>query len=211
MGRNKLKATKEPENDLNSLQDSTEQIINEFEQLADRQTLLFDLTKQADDLAEIERKKREREKLKFELLNGSSTSIYEEKQKIEKLLSELPINYDPKFSDFFPALGSLMGWSEEETKNYKKPPIAAATINEVIYSRFSSEVLVHIHKKNPYISWCIRKYKNYRFLGEDGIIQLEQFIYDAVVLLKQSSSYYEFRQRHAEKFGTAFQFQLFDA
>jgi len=209
MRKNKLKPIKEPEEEIGGLGDSAEQLFQEFEELAIRQTLLFDLTKQADELAEAERKRLEREKLKFELLNGSTTSIFEEKQKIEKLLSEFPINYDPKFSEFFQVLGQLVGWSDE-MKYYRKPPIAAKTIIEVIYSRFSGDVLLHIDNKNPYIGWCIRRHKNYRFLGEDGIFQLEQFIYDAVVLMKESSSYYEFRKKHAAKYGTAFQFHLFD-
>lgn len=147
--------------------------------------------------------------LKFELLNGKKTSLYEEKQLLKKIISELPKNYEPKYATFFPALGRLLNWSPEILKSYHKPPIAAKTINEVIYDRFPKEVVEHIHAKNPYYKWCFREYKNYFFLGEDGIIMLERFIEDAVILMNDCSTLYEFRVKHATKFGTGFQPDLF--
>lgn len=147
--------------------------------------------------------------LKFELLNGKKTSLFEEKELLKKIISELPKNYEPKFAAFFPALGKLVNWSEEVLKAYHKPPIAAKTINEVIYERFPKDVVEHIHSKNPYYRWCFRQHKNYVFLGEDGIILLEKFIEDAIFLMNDCGTLYEFRIKHAKKFGTGFQPDLF--
>lgn len=207
MAKSKIK--REPKQSEVSLKDAFPVLSIKEEQLAERQLLMFDLTKQADDLAEATKKRIEREKLKIELIGGGYTSIYEEKQKIQKILSDFPVNYEPKFSEFFSALGKLLGWTEEESANYHKPPMAAKTINEVIYARFTPDVIQHIHQKNPYIRYCIRRYKHYRFLADEGILKLEEFIYDAATVMRASSSYYEFRMKHAEKFGTVFQQVLF--
>ncbi|KAA9338808.1 P63C domain-containing protein [Adhaeribacter soli] len=174
----------------------------------DVQAFLNLVTRQADkdSRAKYEKKK---EKEKFERINGEITSIHEIRERNEKLLSEFPLDHEPKFSLFFPALGRLENWSEDVQKCYQKPPIAAKTINEVIYSRFKEDVISHIHSKNPYIKYCIRKYKNYRFLGEDGILKLEKYIDDAVTLMNECTSTYEFRIKHATRFGTGFQPDLF--
>ena len=139
--------------------------------LDERQFLLFDITREADEKA-IEDYKIEKDKIKFERHNGEITSIYEENEKLQKVLSEYPESYEPKFAEFISSFCDLIGLSEEEKNNYRKPAIVPQTINEVIYNRFKREVIYHIHCKNPYIKWCQRKYKNYRFLGESGILML---------------------------------------
>lgn len=172
-----------------------------------KQLLLIQVEEKNQD--KFSDKNLDRENEKFQLLGGGETSIRQLKEERKKFLSAVPQNYEPKFGEFFPALGKLVGWSEEELKAYHKPHIAAVTINEVIYDRFPREVRLHIDIKNPYVRWCTRQHKNYMFLGQDGILLLEEFIDDAVTMMRGSASYDEFRFKHAAKFGTEHQLNLF--
>jgi hypothetical protein len=177
----------------------------------DIHSLLELFNRQADDKAETAFKnKQQRERDIFQLHNGAWTSIHEEREKIRKVTEDLPQDHEPKFRQFFPALGKIAGWTEEELKSYHKPVLAAKTINEVVYDRFPKDVMAHIQAKNPYIKWCTRVHKHYLFLNDDGILLLEKFIDDAVTVMLDSSSIYDFRIKHAERFGTGFQPVLFE-
>jgi hypothetical protein len=187
----------------------SEQVLKTPE-ISDRQSILAFVKETADvDAKEVFEKKLLREKEEFLLMNGSFTSIHDEREKQNNLLAEFPQNHEPKFTYFFPALGKLMGWTEAQMNAYHKPAIAAKTINECIYDRFTDDVKSHIYSKNPYIKWCLREFKHYRFLGDDGILMLEEYIDDTVTLMNESTSMYEFRMQHAAKFGTTFQHELF--
>ncbi|MCX2430662.1 P63C domain-containing protein [Pedobacter sp. GR22-10] len=181
----------------------------------DRQTemsMLLDLfNKKADDKAEVVfRRKLKIESEVFELQNGLKTTIAIEREKIRKVTEDFPQPHDPKFRDFFPALGKIAGWTEEEMKAYHKPRIAPTIIKSSIYNRFPKDVMAHIQSKNPYVKWLTRLHKHYLFLNEEGILLLEKFIDDAITLMQESNTVYEFRKKHAEKFGTGFQPVLYE-
>ncbi|MFA5409488.1 MAG: P63C domain-containing protein [Bacilli bacterium] len=187
-----------------------EQDHYEVEEL-DRSSVLELFTKVADKEAKLAFfKKQIEESQPIELQNGKTTSILEERNRYRKIFEDIPQVYEPKFSRFFDEFGKMMGWSEEKLKVYHKPHIVPQTINEVVYSRFPKEVVLHIQTKNPYIKWCTRAHKNYLFLSEDGILLLERFIDDAVCIIQESTSYYDFRMKHAKRFGTGFQPVLFE-
>lgn len=177
----------------------------------DRQSVLDFFKRKVDEKVKTaQQRAAAQEQEIFELVNGKRTSIHDEKEKQRKILSSIPQNHEPKFCQFFQALGELMNWTEDEKKRYHKPKVAPNTINEVIYDRFPRTVVAHIHSKNPYVKWCTREFKNYLFLAEDGILLLEKFIDDAVVVLQESTSLYDFRIKHASKFGSGFQPVLFE-
>src|SRR5882672_2559909 len=118
-----------------------EQIDN---QTVDRLSILELFNRQANDKAEdVHKKKLARERDIFELNNGKKTSVFEEREKLRKVTEELPQNHEPKFRLFFPALGKLANWTDEEMKAYHKPALAAKTIIEVIYDRFPKDVMLH--------------------------------------------------------------------
>jgi len=184
---------------------------SQAEQLAERQSLLDLFSKQADEKAKTAyERKAIQERETIELYSGRRTSVFEEREKLRKILEDLPQDYEPKFSQFFAAMGRLLNWSEEEKRAYHKPAIVAKTINEVFYDRFPKDVITYIHEKNPYVKWCTRAHKNYLFLGEDGILLLERFIDDAVIVMNESETLYEFRLKHAQRFGSGFQPVLFE-
>lgn len=151
-----------------------------------------------------------RDKRLFELNSGEFTSVFEEQEKMRKMIEDEAQNYDPRFANYLAAFGKLMNWPEETIKAYRKPEPTAKTINEVIYDRFPKYIRDHIYEKNPYVKWCRRANKLYRFLGEDGIQVLERFIDDAITVMQTSANLYDFRVQHATKFGSGFQRDLFE-
>jgi hypothetical protein len=180
--------------------------IDKIKQLEERQSVLDFVTRTADEYAQaLSEKKLEREKEIFQLYGGGETSYYKKKLEREKILSELPQDHEPKFVDFFLALGKLCNWTEEEQKSYHKPPVAAKTIIEVIYSQFKPEVMVHFLSKNPYIKWCVRQHKHYMFLGEDGILKLEEYIFNTNRVMGESASYDDFRINMFNQYGIPYQ------
>lgn len=177
----------------------------------DRQSILELFKTVADDKAHAAFEKLNTQLNEiFELQSGKKTSLAQEWTRYRKIFEDNPQVYDPKFSRFFEEFGKMMGWPEEKSKAYYKPYIVPQTINEVIYARFPKEVISHIQAKNPYIRWCTRAHKNYLFLSEEGIIKLEKFIDDAVSIMPNCTSLYDFRMKHAEAFGTGFQPVLFE-
>jgi len=186
----------------------------EFEKLSslvDRQSVL-DLFKDiADNNAEnVYQAKIKRERETINLLGGGTTSISEEQKKKAKLLESVPQNYGSKFGAFFDELARLANWTEEERKSFHKPQIAPNLINRCVYSRFPPEVITHLLEKNPYVKWCLREHKHYLFLGEDGILMLEKFIDDAVIVMTETSTVYEFEKEYSSRFGKGFQPVLFE-
>ena len=186
-------------------------LVEKLKLQEERQTTLNLIKSATDEKAEIQYERRlAREKEKFQLLGGGETSFYEKRIEREKILSELPQEYEPKFVEFFASLGKLLGWTEDVLREYHKPAIAAKTINETIYDRFPENVRIHIQSKNPYVKWCVRKHKNYVFLGDDGILLLEEYIYKAITVMSESTSYYDFRERLFRKHQVPYQTDIFE-
>jgi len=155
--------------------------------------------------------KEAKEKQLFELNSGERTSIFDQQEKIRKMIEDEVQDYDPRFTQYFLAWGKLMNWEEETYKAYRKPDPTAKVITAVIYDRFPKYIRDHIYEKNPYIKWLKRSNKLYKYLGEDGILILERFIDDAISVMQQSENLYDFRVKHALKFGSGFQPELFDS
>lgn len=182
-----------------------------FQSEIDRQSVLNFFKNVADDKAELfyqSKLKRERETI--ELMGGRKTSLHEEQTRKAKLIESIPQNYGPKYSQFFSELGRLAKWTDEEIKRFAKPQIAPKFINKYIYARFPPDVVNHILENNPYIKWWVRQHKHYLFLGEDGILMLEKFIDDAVTVMRESSTVYEFEKEYSRRFGIGFQSTLFE-
>jgi hypothetical protein len=195
------------EENLESLDGNEKPVDRQLEMIS----FLELFTKKADDKAEIAfRNKIRRESEIFELQNGLKTTIKLEREKIRRVTEEFPQPHGPKFKAFFPALGKIDNWTEEQMKSYHKPHIAPKLIRECIYQRFPSDVRLHLELKNPYIKWCLRKFKHYLFLNEEGILLLEKFIDQAVTIMKDTSTVYEFKKKYAEQYGTGFQPVLYE-
>src|SRR6187551_2156254 len=86
--------------------------VEEVDKIDDRQSVLAFVKKVADENAKayVEEKKLSREKEQFETYGGGVSSFYDRKLENDKILSEIPKDHEPKFAEFFKALGDLENW-----------------------------------------------------------------------------------------------------
>lgn len=162
-------------------------------------------------------KKLDDANLKIELLNNDVTSLFEKWQEQKILLSDIRINYEPRFKRFLDLASDLENYSEEQRKAYKKPVEVPRAIIAVCYSRYPKEVWKHFNKKNPLLlkaTGLARETKIYYYLGKGGILILEKFLGEAEELMievkeKNLGGLYEFRILHSQRYGTGFQLELF--
>ena len=144
-----------------------------------------------------------------QFFNGNSFTIAGLEEDYKQYIAEIEKNHESKFALFLSRLGNLCNWSDEEKAIFRKPKIAATTINEVIYLRFPDGLLRHIQACNKYVGYCIRRTKNYKLLNDEGVFLLEQYIDDATTLMPQCSTYYEFRKKMFDLFGVPYQILMF--
>src|SRR5215203_6053067 len=112
---------------------------------------------------ELKRKNIEDEKLKFQLLNNSTTSIFEQK----KLLAEAKKPYRPLFPntcDYYPVAFQLIGLPGDPKKYVKDYRVKTFTM-DTVYARFPVEVLNELKKRNPFLKKILRRrYKLFQYL-----------------------------------------------
>jgi hypothetical protein len=88
--------------------------------------------------------------------------------------------------------------------------LVAKYTTEVIYGRFTKDIIMAIQLQNPYIGSGIRRFKHFQYLNDAGQKKLEQFIDEAVALMRDSSNWYEFRVKMFQKYGVPYQMDLFN-
>lgn len=185
-------------------------LIEPEKNLENRQTVIQGLFDQTEESAKAAQSAKflafENEKIL--LLGGNSITRKEIKEDHQQLVTYSEQKRDPRFSELFLGLAKINNWSDEVRKTYRKPRIAADTINEVIYNRFPAGVLSHIHELNRYVKYCVRKSKNYKFLSDEGIILLEIYLNDAVLLMNSCQDNNEFREMHSKLYGTKYQLKI---
>lgn len=111
---------------------------------------------------------------------------------------------------YYKEMFRLKGWKIEGTSIYRKPWLVAKYTVEVIYGRFTKDILMAIELQNPYIVQGVRGFKHFQYLNEKGQNKLEQFIYEAVEVMKDSSSWYEFRVKMFDLYKLPYQMDLFN-
>ncbi|NHE56488.1 P63C domain-containing protein [Cyclobacterium plantarum] len=184
------------------------EITKEAEQ--ERKFLSGMLIQKTEDLVEeAKRRKREKEEEKFELRNGTFISIAELREIITANLQPYKSHF-PNTQPFFSEIYRLNEWTDLNPNDYIKPPIVGTWINEIIYSRYSKEVLPALRILNPSLPSGIRKFKHFQFLTEEGQNKLNQFRDEAIALMKESKSWIEFRRKLLQKHGVPYQSEMFD-
>ena len=151
----------------------------------------------------------DREKEKIELINGSEIDLAE----ISRNLTLSPQAYAPvaEFKAFWTEIYIKMGLPVPEKFPYKKPPIIGKITNEVIYERFSREVLPTLQKLNPYIHQYRRKFKHHQFFTPDeGLKNLKRVLTEATEMMREYDEWYDFRINYARDYGLTFQLNAFE-
>lgn len=152
--------------------------------------------------------KKQRDQEVIELLGGGTTSL----GSLKALIASKRQPYAPRFPKsvpFFSEIYRLNGWHHLDPADYIKPTEVATWINELIYNRFSQQVLPTLRIFNPKKSGGGRLYKHFQFLNAEGQAELEQYRDEAITLMQTCSTWYEFRAKLFAVHGVPYQIELF--
>ena len=150
-------------------------------------------------------KSLDREILKIELQGGSIIDLNE----INKVISHKLKEYHVMFPRaYYEEMFRLNRWAV--TDNYQtKPHKAAIYTNEIIYGRFSKDILPTLQVINPYVKYCKRQHKHFQFLTDEGQELLKRFIDEAVETMKECDDWYQFRVLLNQKHKVPYQTELY--
>lgn len=137
---------------------------------------------------------------------------YELVRNINRYLSDEIRQYATQFpAEFYKLIFKLNGWDFDDESIKKRPPIVGKWTNEIIYARFPQGVLKQIQEKNPINEKGHRKYKNYNLLTEEiGLQSLQEYISNAIFLMKVSSNWRKFKNMLQRALGKEYQTELWD-
>lgn len=145
---------------------------------------------------------------KIELINGRVINIKELRAYIDGKIHDYGIKFH---QEFYREIFRLNSWALPVSGIIKeKPNIVAEWTNLYIYGRFPKEVLPEIQGNNDYNAIGIRLYRHFQFLTEEGIVKLENFILEAIQIMKRCTTWDEFVKEHAIAYGFPFQTSLFN-
>ncbi|HIB37960.1 P63C domain-containing protein [Mesonia sp.] len=130
-------------------------------------------------------------------LNNLSSKVLKEPAEHEKIFPQ----------EFYQQIFRLNNWNYEGTISVK-PWITGKFTNEIIYFRFSNEVLPFLRIINPYVIPGVRKFKHHQYLTKGSRLKLVQFINQAIELMKQSSDWYDFRQKYYDRYNVPYQVKM---
>jgi hypothetical protein len=178
------------------------------EALQERNLLSAFLIRGADELMKeaLERKKK-REEEEFELRSGVKISI----RQINDFVTANRQPYTPMFPNsvpFFVEMYRLLGWHDKNPHEYIKPAIVGDYINQLLYDRFKREVRPALQVLA--MPGGIRLHKFFQFLNSDGQRKLEEFRDEAIELMKQCTTWYEFRVKYGNQNGLPVQKKMFE-
>lgn len=128
---------------------------------------------------------------------------------LESKILKVAADYESIFTqDYYIEIYRLNGW-EYEGPIAQKPWKVGRYTNEIIYYRFSHEVLPFLRIVNPYIIPGVRKFKHHQYLTPGTRIELTKFISQAVELMKECNDWNEFRIKYCTMYNVPYQLRLF--
>ncbi len=152
--------------------------------------------------------KLDQELEKRQLINTTLNDLWRIKEFDGKLL-KVPSEYKAIFNqEFYKEIYRLNGWKFEGVIAQKPWKVGKYT-NEIIYYRFSHEVLPFLRIVNPFIIPGRRKFKHHQYLTPGARIELARFISQAVETMKECSGWNEFRIKYCSKYNVPYQLKLF--
>lgn len=121
-----------------------------------------------------------------------------------------PAEYESIFTqEYYQEMFRLNNW-EYNGVIVEKPWQAGRYTNEIIYYRFSQEVLPFLRIINPCIIPGVRRYKHHQYLTPGSRIELSKFISQATELMRQFADWNSFRIEYCKMYNVPYQlkFQL---
>lgn len=141
-------------------------------------------------------------------------STIEDLWKIKNIGSRIlrkPAEYKSIFTqDYYKEMFRLNNW-EYKGIIAEKPWQAGRFTNEIIYFRFSQEVLPFLRIVNPFVITGTRKYKHHQYLTQGARNELSIFISQATEMMSQFNDWDSFRIEYCKKYNVPYQlkFKLF--
>lgn len=127
---------------------------------------------------------------------------------IDNKVLKTPSDYEAIFTqDYYIEIYRLNNWTYEGAIAQKPWKVGRYT-NEIIYYRFSHEVLPFLRIVNPFIIPGIRKYKHHQYLTIGARVELEKFISQAVEVMKVCNDWDEFRIKYCTMYNVPYQLNL---
>lgn len=121
-----------------------------------------------------------------------------------------PADYETIFTqEYYKQMFRLNNW-EYNGVIVEKPWQAGRYTNEIIYYRFSQEVLPFLRIVNPFVIPGVRKYKHHQYLTPGARNELSKFISQATELMSQHDDWNSFRIAYCRMYNVPYQlkFQL---
>ncbi|RMB60544.1 hypothetical protein EAX61_06900 [Dokdonia sinensis] len=151
------------------------------------------------------------ESLDQEILKRKILDTIEDKWKLKNLDAKVlktPAEYEPIFTqEYYKEMFRLKGW-EYQGVIAEKPWMAGRHTNEIIYFRFSQEVLPFLRIVNPFIMPGIRKYKHHQYLTQGERELLKQFIEEATECMRGHADWNCFRIDYCKKYNVPYQLKF---
>jgi len=140
----------------------------------------------------------------------ASTTV-EDLWKIKGVDSQLlnkPSDYEAIFNqEYYQEIYRLNGWKYEGPIAQKPWKVGKYT-NEIIYYRFSSEVLPFLRILNPFVIPGIRKFKHHQYLTPGARIELSKFINQATEMMKEFDDWNAFRIEYCKRYNVPYQLKF---
>ncbi len=116
----------------------------------------------------------------------------------------------PNRKPFFSLMYKLNQWHDINPNDFNKPPVCALWIKQFIYARFDKDVLPTLLKiENPVLYGHVKKYKLFQFLNDEGLLLMENFINQAIAVMKECKTWYEFELKYTAKYDLNVQLKMF--
>lgn len=124
---------------------------------------------------------------------------------LDSQILKFPSDYEKIFvQEYYQEIYRLNGWKYQGTIAQKPWSVGRYT-NQIIYYRFSHEVLPIIRMFNPYVTPGFRRYKHHQYLTPGSRLKLEQFISQAVESMRECSDWDEFRIKYCTRYNVPYQ------
>lgn len=135
-------------------------------------------------------------------------SDYWQIKSIKSNVLKQPAEYEKIFpQEYYKEIFRLKGWSAQKNIS-NKPWIVGKYTNDIIYFRFSHEVLPFLRIINPYKIPGIREHKHHQYLTQGGRIKLSQFIEESIEEMKKHKDWNSFRIAYCYKYNVPYQLEL---
>lgn len=205
----KKSAASESEIKEDSLKKTEKKVVEiSQEALEERQLLEGVLLQRTERQADEGRKLREKRFAEeFELRSGKKVSL----KQLDDVVTAARQPYEPKFPNsvpFFKEMYRLLGWNDKDPNSYGKPNVVGKYLKDVIYARFHADVLPVL--MTLAMPGGVRRAKFFQFLNEEGQQRLQQYRDEAISLMRECESWYEFRVKYGRKYGLPVQKALFE-